>query len=44
MEDLYKEIAKGNIKDEISRMSLLYYLATEVDDTLRSSRNGSRQM
>ena len=27
MEDLYKEIAKGNIKDEISRMSLLYYFS-----------------
>lgn len=27
MEDLYKEIAKGNITDEISRMSLLYYFS-----------------
>lgn len=30
MEDLYKEIEKGNIKDEISRMSLLYYFSNRA--------------
>lgn len=30
MEDLYKEIAKGNIQDEISRMSLIYYFSNRV--------------
>lgn len=30
MEDLYKEIEKGNINDEISRMSLLYYFSNRV--------------
>lgn len=30
MEDLYKEIEKGNIKDEISQMSLLYYFSNRA--------------
>jgi hypothetical protein len=30
MEDLYREIVKGNIKDEISRMSMLYYFSHRV--------------
>ena len=30
MEDLYLEIAKGNIKDEISKMSLLYYFSNRT--------------
>lgn len=30
MEDLYREIEKGNIKDEISKMSMLYYFSNRV--------------
>lgn len=30
MEDLYKEISKGNITDEISKMSLLYYFSNKA--------------
>lgn len=30
MEDLYREIEKGNINDEISKMSMLYYFSNRV--------------